>query len=139
VPVLLDGAGSASKDEEEYARNGRLRLLSESGSSFIERITLNAGIGRGLPAIEDAARLVGVGAPTADRDPDDRGPGRAGGAQTGLEPIFEGDFLLVSYGFRPRRGAHDAVPEIQRYATKGYRWVLDADIEPALSPSRIAP
>jgi RNA-directed DNA polymerase len=46
-----------------------------------------------------------------------------------LEPIFEADFLPVSYGFRPRRRAHDAIAEIHYYATRGYRWVLDADIE----------
>lgn len=46
-----------------------------------------------------------------------------------LEPIFEADFLPVSYGFRPGRRAHDAVAEIHYYATRGYRWVLDADIE----------
>jgi RNA-directed DNA polymerase len=46
-----------------------------------------------------------------------------------LEPIFEADFQPVSYGFRPMRRAHDAIAEIQRYGTKGYRWVLDADIE----------
>lgn len=46
-----------------------------------------------------------------------------------LEPIFEADFLPVSYGFRPNRRAHDAVAEIQYYGTRGYRWVLDADIE----------
>lgn len=46
-----------------------------------------------------------------------------------LEPVFEADFLPVSYGFRPMRRAHDAVAEIQRYGSKGYRWVLDADIE----------
>jgi RNA-directed DNA polymerase len=46
-----------------------------------------------------------------------------------LEPIFESDFLPVSYGFRPMRRAHDAVAEIQRFGTKGYQWVLDADIE----------
>jgi len=46
-----------------------------------------------------------------------------------LEPIFEADFTPVSYGFRPMRRAHDAVAEIQRFGTKGYRWVLDADIE----------
>ena len=45
-----------------------------------------------------------------------------------LEPIFEADFLPASYGFRPRRRAHDAVAEIQFYAQRGYRWVLDADI-----------
>ena len=46
-----------------------------------------------------------------------------------LEPIFEADFLPVSYGFRPMRRAHDAIAEIQRYGTKKYQWVLDADIE----------
>jgi RNA-directed DNA polymerase len=46
-----------------------------------------------------------------------------------LEPIFEADFLPVSYGFRPKRRAQDAIAEIQRFGTKGYLWVLDADIE----------
>jgi RNA-directed DNA polymerase len=46
-----------------------------------------------------------------------------------LEPIFEADFQPVSYGFRPKRRAHDAIAEIQRFGTKGYQWVLDADIE----------
>lgn len=46
-----------------------------------------------------------------------------------LEPIFEADFMPVSYGFRPRRRAHDAIAEIHLFGTRGYRWVLDADIE----------
>jgi len=46
-----------------------------------------------------------------------------------LEPIFEADFKPVSYGFRPRRRAHDAIAEIHHFGTKGYHWVLDADIE----------
>ena len=46
-----------------------------------------------------------------------------------LEPIFEADFEPVSYGFRPRRRAQDAIAEIHHYGTQGYRWVLDADIE----------
>ncbi|MGP4029355.1 reverse transcriptase domain-containing protein [Actinomadura sp. 3N407] len=46
-----------------------------------------------------------------------------------LEPIFEADFKPVSYGFRPKRRAHDAIAEIHESGTKGYRWVLDADIE----------
>jgi RNA-directed DNA polymerase len=48
-----------------------------------------------------------------------------------LEPIFEADFEPVSYGFRPKRRAHDAIAEIHQYGTQGYRWVLDADIEAA--------
>ena len=46
-----------------------------------------------------------------------------------LEPIFEADFLPVSYGFRPRRRAQDAIAEIHLFGTHNYRWVLDADIE----------
>jgi RNA-directed DNA polymerase len=46
-----------------------------------------------------------------------------------LEPIFEADFEPVSYGFRPKRRAQDAIAEIHLYGTQGYRWVLDADIE----------
>jgi RNA-directed DNA polymerase len=45
-----------------------------------------------------------------------------------LEPIFEADFQPCSYGFRPNRRAHDAIAEIQYFATHGYEWVLEADI-----------
>jgi RNA-directed DNA polymerase len=45
-----------------------------------------------------------------------------------LEPVFEADFEPVSYGFRPRRRAQDAIAEIHMLGTNGYRWVLDADI-----------
>src|SRR4030095_840392 len=48
-----------------------------------------------------------------------------------LEPIFEADFVPVSYGFRPKRRAQDAIAEIHMFGTQGYRWVLDADIEAA--------
>lgn len=46
-----------------------------------------------------------------------------------LEPIFEADFQPSSYGFRPRRRAQDAIAEIHHYASRGYHWVLEADIE----------
>lgn len=45
-----------------------------------------------------------------------------------LEPIFEADFLPCSYGFRPNRRAQDAIAEIQHMTTRGYEWVLEADI-----------
>jgi len=48
-----------------------------------------------------------------------------------LEPVFEADFEPVSYGFRPMRRAQDAIAEIHFFGTRGYRWVLDADIEAA--------
>jgi RNA-directed DNA polymerase len=45
-----------------------------------------------------------------------------------LEPIFEADFEPCSYGFRPRRRAHDAIAEIHNLASNSYEWVLEADI-----------
>ena len=48
-----------------------------------------------------------------------------------LEPIFEADFLPCSYGFRPRRRAHDAVAEVRYLATRPrcYDWVVEGDIK----------
>ncbi|MGH3777841.1 MAG: reverse transcriptase domain-containing protein [Pseudonocardiaceae bacterium] len=47
-----------------------------------------------------------------------------------LEPIFEADFKPVSYGFRPKRRAQDAIAEIHYMASapRNYHWVLEADI-----------
>ena len=45
-----------------------------------------------------------------------------------LEPIFEADFVPVSFGFRPKRSAHQALEAIRVAANTGGEWVLDADI-----------
>jgi RNA-directed DNA polymerase len=48
-----------------------------------------------------------------------------------LEPIFEAGFQPCSYGFRPKRRAHDAIAEIHylNSGTRAYRWVLECDIK----------
>ena len=46
-----------------------------------------------------------------------------------LEPIFEADFLPCSYGFRPKRSAHQAVAEMQEQVEQGRRVVYDADLK----------
>lgn len=46
-----------------------------------------------------------------------------------LEPIFESDFCDSSYGFRPGRGAHDALAEIRGHLEAGYQAVYDADLK----------
>ncbi|MFH8753987.1 group II intron reverse transcriptase/maturase [Streptomyces rimosus] len=56
-----------------------------------------------------------------------------------LEPIFEADFKPVSYGFRPNRRAQDAIAEIHFFGTRGYRWVLDADIQACFDEIEHAP
>lgn len=49
-------------------------------------------------------------------------------AKVVLEPIFEADFLPVSFGFRPKRSALQAVEVIRVEANRGREWVLDADV-----------
>ena len=45
-----------------------------------------------------------------------------------LEPVFEADFLPCSFGFRPRRAAHDALQVIIDETWRGRRWVVETDI-----------
>jgi RNA-directed DNA polymerase len=45
-----------------------------------------------------------------------------------LEPIFEADFEDSAYGYRPVRGAVDAVKEVHRLICRGYTDVVDADL-----------
>lgn len=45
-----------------------------------------------------------------------------------VEPVFEADFRGCSFGFRPKRSAHQALDQIKREVMRGRRWVIDADI-----------
>ena len=104
VPGFLDDLRAALKDGSFRPLPVRERMIPKpGGSGKLRRL--------GIPAIADrvvqaALKLV-------------------------LEPVFEADFEPVSYGFRPKRRAQDAIAEIHYYGTRGYHWVLDADIEAA--------
>jgi RNA-directed DNA polymerase len=105
VPGFLDDLRAALKDGSFRPLPVRERMIPKpGGSGKLRRL--------GIPAIADrvvqaALKLV-------------------------LEPVFEADFEPVSYGFRPKRRAQDAIAEIHYFGTRGYHWVLDADIEAAL-------
>jgi len=45
-----------------------------------------------------------------------------------IEPIFEADFQDNSYGFRPKRSAHQAVDDVKKHLREGKTDVIDADI-----------
>lgn len=45
-----------------------------------------------------------------------------------IEPIFEADFEACSYGFRPKRNAHQALDQIQAALRAGRTAVYDADL-----------
>ena len=45
-----------------------------------------------------------------------------------LQPIFDPTFSEHNYGFRPNRGAQDAVRAAQNHVKEGKDWVVDMDI-----------
>ena len=56
-----------------------------------------------------------------------------------LEPIFEADMLDCSFGFRPRRSAHDALQVLIDESWRGRRWVVETDIANCLDPASHCP
>src|SRR6266511_200286 len=89
-------------------------VRANRGAAGIDRITLaqveQHGIERPLsiPAVRD--RIVQAALKTA------------------IEPIFEADFLECSFGFRPRRSAHDALQVLIDETWEGRRWVVETDV-----------
>jgi RNA-directed DNA polymerase len=109
---------------EEY---GVARLLGELASELRE------GRYRPLPA-----RRVLIPKPgTTERRPLSIPPVRdrvvQAAAKIVLEPVFEADFLPVSFGFRPRRSAHDALQVLIDECWRGRRWVVETDIASCFS------
>ena len=45
-----------------------------------------------------------------------------------FEPVFEADFAECSFGFRPKRSAHDALQVLIDEQARGRRWVVETDI-----------
>lgn len=113
------GVDDVTWDEYGERLDERLRDLEDRvhrGSYHpqpVRRVLIPKGDGKtrplGIPALEDkivqqAARMV-------------------------LEPIWEAEFIGFSYGFRPKRSAHDALDALATAIHKRVSWVLDADIE----------
>jgi Reverse transcriptase (RNA-dependent DNA polymerase) len=109
---------------EEY---GVARLLDELASE------LGEGRYRPLPA-----RRVMIPKPgTTEQRPLSIPPVRdrivQAAAKIVLEPVFEADFLPVSFGFRPKRSAHDALQVLMEECGRGRRWVAETDIASCFS------
>jgi len=121
--VRKDGAaGVDGVTAEEYEKDldGNLRSLLErfkSGRYYappVKRVYIPKGDGRkrpiGIPALEDKILQRAV--------------------VMVLEPLFEADFLEVSYGFRPGRSVHDALEALwEKVMEMGGCWVLEVDIK----------
>ena len=56
-----------------------------------------------------------------------------------LEPIFEADMEPNAYGYRPKRGALDAIRKVHELLRAGYTDVVDADLSKYLDPAPYYP
>jgi RNA-directed DNA polymerase len=117
--------GAAGIDKQTIAdveRYGVTRLLDELAADLEE------GRWRALPA-----RRVFIPKPGRDElrplsIPAVRDRIVQAAAKLVIEPIFEADMLECSFGFRPRRSAHDALQVLVDEAWGGRRWVLESDV-----------
>ena len=113
-------AGVDGQSIERFAAKAEVYLAELSAAlregrylpQAVKRVDIPKGDGRtrplGIPTVKDrivqqAVRLV-------------------------IEPIFEQGFSDVSFGFRPGRGCHDALREVDRLIKDGYTIVVDADL-----------
>jgi group II intron reverse transcriptase/maturase len=125
--VVRANRGAAGIDRQTLAdveRYGISRLLDELA------VDLKDGSYRPL-----AARRVFIAKPgSQERRPLSIPTVRDRIVQTAIkivvEPIFEADFVPCSFGFRPRRSAHDALQVLvdEAWRGPGRRWVLETDI-----------
>jgi len=116
--------GAAGVEEE------RIKAIEEKGVDlFLEGIRADLVKGRYrpspvrrryIPKADGKQRPLGI--PTVR----DRVAQMA--AKLVIEPVFEADFLPVSFGFRPKRNATQALEAIREAGNRGHNFVFDADI-----------
>jgi len=106
VGQFLAGEEVYLRELEEALKRGSYKPLA------VRRVEISKGAGKmrplGIPAVKD--RIVQTAIKFV------------------IEPIFEREFLEMSYGFRPQLGCKEALREVEWLLKEGYTHVVDADI-----------
>jgi group II intron reverse transcriptase/maturase len=118
-------AGAAGVDRqtiEQIEQHGVEGLLAELASELREgRYRAHAVRRVWIPKADGRKR--GLGIPTV------RDRVAQAAAKVVLEPIFEAQFRDSSYGFRPKRSAHQAIGQLRQAVNHGANWIVELDIE----------
>ena len=102
----------AARSEDYLAELSKALREGDYRPQAVRRVEIAKGDGRtrplGIPVVKD--RIVQTAVKLV------------------IEPIFEAGFRSTSYGFRPGRGCHDALREVDRLIKEGLTFVVDADL-----------
>jgi RNA-directed DNA polymerase len=121
VKANAGAAGVAGQSIREIEQSGVEAFLATLGQELREGTYRPRPVRRvGRPKADGGERLLGIPA-VRDRVVQ-------GAAKVVLEPAFEADFRRSSYGFRPKRNAHQAMEQVRQAVNHGQNWVVDADI-----------
>jgi len=133
--------------ERENLKEALRRVKSNKGSPGVDGMTVGAipdYLKQHWPAIREQL-LNGTYEPKPVRRVEIPKPDGAGVRKLGIPTVldrfiqqavmqvlqrrWDQTFSDYSYGFRPKRSAHQAVAKAQQYVAEGYGWVVDLDLE----------
>ena len=116
------GVGVDDESFEDIEKKGENIFLADIQQDLLNRTYKSKAVRQVLIPKEKKGSFRKLGIPTiADRVVQM-------GVKMLIEPLWEADFCTTSYGFRPKRGAQEAIKQVKQNIYDGHQFVYDADL-----------